>query len=68
MALGCALFSNLYRFNAVLVEFDELSSGVPSVLKSDNVKWVSQSKVNKTAPDSSTHNPAHTYNKGLFTY
>ena len=36
--VGCALFSNLYELNAVLVELDDLSSGVPSFLKSDNGK------------------------------
>ena len=32
------LFSNLYGLNAVLVELDELCSGMPSLLKSDNGK------------------------------
>ena len=36
--LGCALFSKLLGLNAVLVELDELSSGVPSFLKSDHGK------------------------------
>ena len=35
---GQVLFSNLYGPNDVLVELDELSSGVPSFLKSDNGK------------------------------
>ena len=30
----CPFFSNLYGLNAVLIELDELSSGVPSFLKS----------------------------------
>ena len=33
-------FLNLYGLNAVLVELDELSSGVPSFLKSDNGKML----------------------------
>ena len=37
-ALGCALFSKFLGLNAVLVELDELSSGVPSFLKSDHGK------------------------------
>ena len=36
--LGCALFSKFLGLNAVLVELDELSSGVPSFLKSDHGK------------------------------
>ena len=36
--LGCALFSKFLELNAVLVELDELSSGVPSFLKSDQGK------------------------------
>ena len=36
--VGCALFSKFLRLNAVLVELDELSSGVPSFLKSDHGK------------------------------
>ena len=32
---GPVLFSNLYGLNTVLVELDELSSGVPSFLRSD---------------------------------
>ena len=43
--LGCALFSKFLGLNAVLVELDELSSGVPSFLKSDHGKlltWVSR--------------------------
>ena len=35
VVLGCALFSKFLGLNAVLVELDELSSGVPSFLKSD---------------------------------
>ena len=53
--LGCALFSKFLRLNAVLVELDDLSSGVPSFLKSDHgkllriailclVTWVSRGK------------------------
>ena len=34
--LGCSLFSKFLGLNAVLVELDELSSGVPSFLKSDH--------------------------------
>ena len=37
-SLGCALFSKFLGLNAVLVELDELSSGVPSFLKSDHGK------------------------------
>ena len=33
-------FSNLYGLDAVPVELDELSSGVPSFLKSDNGKLI----------------------------
>ena len=51
--VGCALFSKFLGLNAVLVELDELSSGVPSFLKSDHglllriailclVTWVSR--------------------------
>ena len=36
--VGCALFSKFLGLNAVLVELDELSSGVPSFLKSDHGK------------------------------
>ena len=36
--LGCALFSKFLGLNAVLVELDELNSGVPSFLKSDHGK------------------------------
>ena len=36
--LGCALFSKFLGLNAVLVELDELSSRVPSFLKSDHGK------------------------------
>ena len=36
--IGCALFSKFLGLNAVLVELDELSSGVPSFLKSDHGK------------------------------
>ena len=36
--LGCALFSKFLGLNAVLVELDELSSGVLSFLKSDHGK------------------------------
>ena len=36
--LGCYLFSKFLGLNAVLVELDELSSGVPSFLKSDHGK------------------------------
>ena len=36
--LGCALFSKFFGLNAVLVELDELSSGVPSFFKSDHGK------------------------------
>ena len=36
--LGCALFSKFLGLNAVLVKLDELSSGVPSFLKSDHGK------------------------------
>ena len=36
--LECALFSKFFGLNAVLVELDELSSGVPSFLKSDHGK------------------------------
>ena len=36
--VGCALFPDLYGLNALLVELDELSSGVTSILKSDNGK------------------------------
>ena len=36
--LGCALFSKFLRLNAVLVELDELSSGVPSFFKSEHGK------------------------------
>ena len=38
MALGCALFSKFLGLNAVLVELDDLSSGVPSFVKSDHGK------------------------------
>ena len=38
LILGCALFSKFLGLNAVLVELDELSSGVPSFLKSDHGK------------------------------
>ena len=38
LGLGCALFSKFLGLNAVLVELDELSSGVPSFLKSDHGK------------------------------
>ena len=34
----CALFSKFLGLNAVLVELDELSSGVPSFFKSDHGK------------------------------
>ena len=37
-SVGCALFSKFLGLNAVLVELDELSSGVPSFLKSDHGK------------------------------
>ena len=36
--IGCALFSKFLGLNAVLVELDELSSGVPSFLKYDHGK------------------------------
>ena len=36
--LGCALFSKFLRLNAVLVELDELSSGVPRFFKSEHGK------------------------------
>ena len=36
--IGCALFSKFLGLNAVLVELDELSSGVPSFSKSDHGK------------------------------
>ena len=36
--LGCALFSKFLGLNAVLVELDELRSGVPTFLKSDHGK------------------------------
>ena len=36
--VGYALFSKFLGLNAVLVELDELSSGVPSFLKSDHGK------------------------------
>ena len=36
--VGCALFSKFIGLNAVLVELDELSSGVPSFMKSDHGK------------------------------
>ena len=38
LPLGCALFSKFLGLNAVLVELDALSSGVPSFLKSDHGK------------------------------
>ena len=38
LILGCALFSKFLGLNAALVELDELSSGVPSFLKSDHGK------------------------------
>ena len=38
IVLGCALFSKFLRLNAVLVELDELSSGVPSFFKSEHGK------------------------------
>ena len=37
-SLGCALFSKFFGLTTVLVELDELSSGVPSFLKSDHGK------------------------------
>ena len=36
--VGCALFSKFLGLNVLLVELDELSSGVPSFLKSDHGK------------------------------
>ena len=36
--IGCANFSKFLGLNAVLVELDELSSGVPSFMKSDHGK------------------------------
>ena len=36
--IGCALFSKFLGLTAVLVELDDLSSGVPSFLKSDHGK------------------------------
>ena len=38
VSIECALFSNLYGHNAVLIKLGDLSSGVPSFLKSDNGK------------------------------